>query len=97
MFCVSLPFLFVPFELYLVDGICTGGSTGGNVTVSYRETECCLMQLYRYKRKRAKLVTRTAVARLPTTWGSFQAYSYRSELDGIEHLALVKVFILTFA
>jgi 3,4-dihydroxy 2-butanone 4-phosphate synthase/GTP cyclohydrolase II len=49
-----------------------------------------IADLIRYKQKRAKLVIRTAVARLPTTWGSFQAYSYRSELDGIEHLALVK-------
>jgi 3,4-dihydroxy-2-butanone 4-phosphate synthase len=32
-----------------------------------------IADLIRYKRKRAKLVTRTAVARLPTTWGSFQA------------------------
>ncbi len=89
-------FLFHLNYIWLMECV-LGESTGGNVTVSYRETECCLVQLYRYKRKRAKLVTRTAVARLPTTWGSFQAYSYRSELDGIEHLALVKVFILTFA
>ena len=44
---------------------------------------------------------------MPTTWGPFQAYCYRSILDGIEHIAMVKVtnyfcfkgqsFIKTFA
>ena len=37
------------------------------------------------------LVERTAVARLPTKWGTFTAYSYTSKLDGIEHIAMVKV------
>ena len=34
---------------------------------------------------------RTAIARLPTKWGLFQAYCYRSNLDGTEHVAVVKV------
>ena len=37
------------------------------------------------------LVERTGVARLPTKWGTFTAYSYTSKLDGIEHIAMVKV------
>ncbi|KAG6415458.1 hypothetical protein SASPL_122869 [Salvia splendens] len=41
--------------------------------------------LRKYRRKREKLVERTAVSRLPTKWGF-----YRSKLDGIEHIALVK-------
>jgi len=45
----------------------------------------------RYRRKRAKLVERSSAARLPTTWGPFTAYCYRSFLDGIEHIAMVKV------
>lgn len=45
----------------------------------------------RYRRKREKLVERAAVSRLPTKWGLFQSYCYRSKLDGIEHIALVKV------
>jgi hypothetical protein len=44
----------------------------------------------RYKRKREQLVVRTAVARLPTDFGRFQAYSYVSKIDGIEHTAIVK-------
>ncbi len=65
--------------------------------LSGKETEGCLLECYRHKQKSAKLVTRTAVARLPTKWGNFRAYSYRSEIDGIEHVAMVKVFIWTFA
>ncbi|KAJ4972316.1 hypothetical protein NE237_005415 [Protea cynaroides] len=49
-----------------------------------------ITDLIRYRRKREKLVERTAVSRLPTKWGLFQAYSYRSKLDGTEHIAIVK-------
>ncbi|KAL6011232.1 putative monofunctional riboflavin biosynthesis protein RIBA 3, chloroplastic [Asimina triloba] len=49
-----------------------------------------ITDLIRYRRKREKLVERTAVSRLPTKWGLFQAYCYRSKLDGMEHLAVVK-------
>jgi len=45
----------------------------------------------RYRRKREKLVERMAVSRLPTQWGQFQAYCYRSKLDGMEHIAIIKV------
>lgn len=31
------------------------------------------------------------MSRLPTKWGLFQAYCYRSKLDGAENIALVKV------
>lgn len=37
------------------------------------------------------LVERSSNARLPLEWGNFQAYCYRSLLDGIEHIAMVKV------
>ncbi|CAA7406956.1 unnamed protein product [Spirodela intermedia] len=46
--------------------------------------------LIRYRRKRAKLVERSSNARLPLEWGNFQAHCYRSLLDGIEHIAMVK-------
>ena len=51
----------------------------------------------RYRRKRENLVERTAISRLPTKWGLFQAYCYRSKLDGTEHIAVVKVNELRFA
>lgn len=46
--------------------------------------------LIRYRRKRDKLVERSSAARIPTMWGPFTAYCYRSLLDGIEHIAMVK-------
>ncbi|KAH7439773.1 hypothetical protein KP509_04G075500 [Ceratopteris richardii] len=49
-----------------------------------------IADIVRYKRKRETLILRTATARLPTKWGSFTAFSYKSKLDGIEHIALVK-------
>ncbi|XP_068312046.1 monofunctional riboflavin biosynthesis protein RIBA 3, chloroplastic [Pyrus communis] len=49
-----------------------------------------ITDLIRYRRKREKLVERKAVSRLPTKWGLFQAYCYRSKLDGTEHVAVVK-------
>ncbi|CAN6471258.1 unnamed protein product [Victoria cruziana] len=49
-----------------------------------------LTDLIRYRRKREKLVERTVVSRLPTRWGLFQAYCYRSKLDAMEHIAIVK-------
>ncbi|XP_051153032.1 monofunctional riboflavin biosynthesis protein RIBA 3, chloroplastic isoform X2 [Andrographis paniculata] len=49
-----------------------------------------ITDIIRYRRKREKVVERTAVSRLPTKWGLFQAHCYRSKLDGIEHIAIVK-------
>ncbi|KAI4334484.1 hypothetical protein L6164_019170 [Bauhinia variegata] len=49
-----------------------------------------ITDLIRYRRKREKLVERTSVSRLPIKWGLFQAYCYRSKLDGTEHVAIVK-------
>ncbi|MBA0664046.1 hypothetical protein Goklo_004121, partial [Gossypium klotzschianum] len=44
----------------------------------------------RYRRKRERLVELAAAALIPTMWGPFKAYCYRSLLDGIEHTAMVK-------
>jgi 3,4-dihydroxy 2-butanone 4-phosphate synthase/GTP cyclohydrolase II len=48
-----------------------------------------ISDLVRYRRKRQALVERTASARVPTDHGEFTAVSYRSTLDGIEHVAFV--------
>ncbi|KAK9130123.1 hypothetical protein Sjap_010610 [Stephania japonica] len=48
-----------------------------------------IADLIRYRRKRDKLVERSAAAPIPTTWGPFKAYCYKSVLDGIEHIAMV--------
>ncbi|KAL7597999.1 monofunctional riboflavin biosynthesis protein RIBA 3, chloroplastic [Lactuca sativa] len=49
-----------------------------------------ITDLIRYRRKRERLVERVAISRLPTKWGLFEAYCYRSKLDGTEHIAIVK-------
>ncbi|OMO63539.1 3,4-dihydroxy-2-butanone 4-phosphate synthase, RibB [Corchorus olitorius] len=49
-----------------------------------------IADLIRYRRKRDKLIERAGAARLPTMWGPFTAYCYKSMLDGIEHIAMVK-------
>ena len=45
--------------------------------------------LVRYRHRTEMLVTRVAETRLPTPYGEFTAYGYRSTIDGSEHLALV--------
>ncbi|KAI7727980.1 hypothetical protein M8C21_002825 [Ambrosia artemisiifolia] len=49
-----------------------------------------IADLIRYRRKTDKLVELASAARIPTTWGPFVAHCYRSVLDGIEHIAMVK-------
>ncbi|KAL9377833.1 hypothetical protein Peur_029168 [Populus x canadensis] len=49
-----------------------------------------IADLIRYRRKRDRLVELAAAAPIPTMWGPFKAYCYRSLLDGIEHIAMVK-------
>jgi 3,4-dihydroxy 2-butanone 4-phosphate synthase/GTP cyclohydrolase II len=48
----------------------------------------CIDDLVRSRRATESLVTRSDPARLPLALGDFTAYSYRSALDGVEHLAL---------
>ncbi|MCW2534363.1 MAG: bifunctional 3,4-dihydroxy-2-butanone-4-phosphate synthase/GTP cyclohydrolase [Modestobacter sp.] len=49
-----------------------------------------IADLISYRRRTDRLITRVAEAQLPTDHGMFRALGYRSELDGREHLALVK-------
>lgn len=45
--------------------------------------------LIAYRRTAEPTVRREAEVRLPTTFGEFTAYGYRSTADGVEHVALV--------
>ncbi|XP_028795120.1 bifunctional riboflavin biosynthesis protein RIBA 1, chloroplastic [Neltuma alba] len=49
-----------------------------------------IADLIRYRRKRDKLVVLAGAAQIPTMWGPFTAHCYRSLLDGMEHIAMVK-------
>jgi 3,4-dihydroxy 2-butanone 4-phosphate synthase / GTP cyclohydrolase II len=46
-------------------------------------------QLIEYRRRTERLVTRIAQTVIPNAYGNWRAYGYRSEVDGVEHLALV--------
>jgi 3,4-dihydroxy 2-butanone 4-phosphate synthase / GTP cyclohydrolase II len=48
-----------------------------------------IADLIRYRRQRESQVQRVAEVKLPTPFGTFQAFGYRSVLDDHEHLALV--------
>ncbi len=45
--------------------------------------------LIAYRRRHEKLVERVAQAKLPTRYGDFTAYAYKSSIDPDEHVALV--------
>ena len=50
---------------------------------------CAIADLIQFRRTREKLVERVEVVKLPTDYGDFNLYLYRSKLDGQHHLALV--------
>jgi 3,4-dihydroxy 2-butanone 4-phosphate synthase/GTP cyclohydrolase II len=49
-----------------------------------------IADLIAYRRQTEKQVESVAEARLPTAHGEFRAVGYRSTIDGIEHIALVR-------
>jgi 3,4-dihydroxy 2-butanone 4-phosphate synthase/GTP cyclohydrolase II len=51
---------------------------------------CTIEALIKYRRTREKLVEREEVVKMPTDYGDFDLYLYRSNLDGQNHVALVK-------
>jgi 3,4-dihydroxy 2-butanone 4-phosphate synthase / GTP cyclohydrolase II len=50
---------------------------------------CTIESLIKYRRSREKLVERIEMVKMPTDYGEFDLYLYRSKLDGQHHLALV--------
>lgn len=51
---------------------------------------CTIEALIKFRRARERLVERVEAVQMPTDFGDFQLYLYRSTLDGQHHLALVK-------
>jgi 3,4-dihydroxy 2-butanone 4-phosphate synthase/GTP cyclohydrolase II len=49
-----------------------------------------IADLIHYRRTREKLVERVEVVKMPTAYGDFDLYLYRSNVDGQHHLALVR-------
>lgn len=55
-----------------------------------------IADLISYRLRHERFVRREAVAKMPTKFGEFKVYAYRNELDGSEHIALVKGDPATF-
>src|SRR5947209_2302534 len=51
---------------------------------------CTIQSLIAYRRQREKLVELEQIVKLPTDYGDFDLHLYRSTLDDMHHLALVK-------
>jgi 3,4-dihydroxy 2-butanone 4-phosphate synthase / GTP cyclohydrolase II len=51
---------------------------------------CTIEDLIKYRRTREKLVEREEVVKMPTEFGDFDLYLYRTQLDNQHHLALVR-------
>src|ERR1700751_1352238 len=51
---------------------------------------CTIQSLIAFRRKSEKLVELEQIIKLPTDYGDFDLHFYRSALDGMHHLALVK-------
>jgi len=49
-----------------------------------------IADLIRYRLHNERFVTRVTTARLPSRFGTFQAIGFRNQLDGCEHLAIVR-------
>jgi 3,4-dihydroxy 2-butanone 4-phosphate synthase / GTP cyclohydrolase II len=49
-----------------------------------------IAELIKYRMQKEKLVRRAAEAILPTRFGEFRVIAYENNVDGLEHLALVK-------
>jgi 3,4-dihydroxy 2-butanone 4-phosphate synthase / GTP cyclohydrolase II len=50
---------------------------------------CTIADLIQFRRTREKLIERVEIVKLPTEYGDFDLYLYRSKLDSQHHLALV--------
>lgn len=51
---------------------------------------CSIDQLIRYRKQHERLIERVETVDLPTAYGHFKLTMFRSLLDGLEHLVLVK-------
>lgn len=56
----------------------------------HRLKMCSIEDLIVYRRSRERLIEREQIIQLPTEYGEFELHMYRSVVDGVHHLALVK-------
>jgi len=77
-------------EIVNEDGSCSRTPELLKLAAEHGLVVITIADLITYRTRSERLVDRTAVARLPTKHGTFSMYSYKSVLDGIEHVAMVK-------
>jgi len=58
--------------------------------VQHRLKLCSIEQLIAYRRAREKLIVKEQEVNLPTDYGNFRLHLYRSLVDDVHHLALVR-------
>jgi 3,4-dihydroxy 2-butanone 4-phosphate synthase/GTP cyclohydrolase II len=51
---------------------------------------CTIADLIAYRRKSERLIEREQIVKMPTDFGDFDLHLYRSIVDGVHHIALVK-------
>ncbi len=57
---------------------------------THKLTMVTVKALIEYRMRRETFVKRMASARLPTTFGEFEAVAFENQIDGVTHIALVK-------
>lgn len=71
-----------------------GSVAAGKAAIEFAEAHnICFLSvadIVRYRRQTEKLIEHVSSARIPTEWGEFTAHIYKSLIDSIEHVALVK-------
>ena len=58
--------------------------------LKYKIESISLSEIIEYRRKNEKQVELHSSSQLPTLYGEFKAYAYKSLVDGFSHIALVK-------
>ncbi len=76
-------------ELMNPDGTMMRAAQLKRFAVRHRLKVISINQLIRHRVQRERLVERVAATVLPTKWGEYTLYAYRSEIDRDEHAALV--------
>lgn len=75
-------------ELVGDDGVPLSGQRLAAFVAKHALPRLSISELIRHRRGTESVVERVGDARLPTDYGTFHAWAYRSASDGVEHLAL---------
>lgn len=77
-------------EIVAPDGSMARGETLQAFAAEHDLPMLAIADLVRYRRATERLVEHVATSAMPTVFGDFRAVAYRSTIDGVEHLALLR-------